>query len=339
MANTTISPNMKLPVPTAGQDPGPDWATNMVACLGATGGAIDGHDHTTNKGVPITPAGLNVNADLPLNGNNLTLARTVRFSSQGVAIPSSSPDVGCAYEVLGELYYNDAAGNQVQITKNGSVTGSTGTITGLPSGTASASFAAGTFTFDSATNTPATMAVGPLVIGAASVNPKTVTLGPSGSQAANYSLVFPTALPASQSAVVSDASGNLTFLAQEGSFYTPTLTATAGTSAAALSNWLYVRSGLIVYVSGWFTIVVDGSNTASFTATLPILPASSFGNAFQVIGTLGNAPLLTGGGFANVPTVLKLTSTSGAKTARIDIAYGSAPPTLQMTAIFSYNLS
>lgn len=207
MANTTTTPNMLLPVPVPGTDPGPDWANNIVADMYG----IDGHDHTTGKGVPLTPAGLNINSDLPLNGNNLTTTRSVRFSPQSVALPNAA-DIGTIYELGVDLYYKDGAGNNVRITQGGSVTGSAGTITGLPSGTASASFAAGTFTFQSATNTPATMAVGPLVIGRVAASSKTVTVAPNSGQSANYSLTFPAAAPDTNQSLVSDNVGNLSWV-------------------------------------------------------------------------------------------------------------------------------
>jgi len=206
MADITVTPNMNLPVPVPSQAPGPAWATNIVASMNA----IDSHDHTAGKGVPITPDGLNITDDLPMNENNLTEARTVRFSSQG-AVLADAADVGCLYEVADDLYYNDGAGNQVRITQGGAVTGATGTITGLPSGTASASYAGGTFTFESATSTPATMAVGPIETGAAIASPFKVTLSASASMTANYALTYPVDAPTANQILVSDGSGNLSW--------------------------------------------------------------------------------------------------------------------------------
>lgn len=50
MANTTTSPNMGMPVPVVGTDPGPDWANNINACLSI----IDSHNHSTGQGAPVT---------------------------------------------------------------------------------------------------------------------------------------------------------------------------------------------------------------------------------------------------------------------------------------------
>ncbi len=204
MPNTTTSPYMNLPVPVVSTDPGPDWANDINACMSA----IDSHDHTTGKGVPLTPDALNINADLPMNGYNLTAAGAVTFQAKISALTSLLRSLQV---VSADLYFIDGAGNSVRITQGGSVTGSSGTITGLPSGTASASYAGGTFTFDSATNTPANMAVGPLIIGSNTASPKTVTLGPSSSQPANYNLTFPLAAPSANQLPISDGSGNLSW--------------------------------------------------------------------------------------------------------------------------------
>ncbi len=206
MANTVTSPNMSLPVPVVGTDPGPDWANNVNSCLSI----IDGHNHTAGSGVPITPAAININTDLPLNGNNLTSIRTARFSPQS-STPSLPADLGCLYEGGVDLYYIDGAGNNIRLTQSGSPSGATGTITGLPSGTASASFAASTFTFQSATSTPANMNVGPVTIGNNVPSSFGVTIAPNIGIGANYNLFLPVALPASGAQALSvDSSGNIT---------------------------------------------------------------------------------------------------------------------------------
>jgi hypothetical protein len=206
MADTVISPNMSLPVPIVSQDIGPQWATDLNACMSI----IDQHNHGSGSGVQLTPSALNINTDLPFNINNATLLRSIRFSPQSSPLALAS-DIGCLYVAGVDLYFNDVSGNQVRITQSGSVTGSSGTITGLPSGTASASYSAATFTFQSATNTPANMAVGPLIIGRNAALSKTVTLTPNAAQAANFGLIFPSALPSATQSIVVDSSGNMSF--------------------------------------------------------------------------------------------------------------------------------
>lgn len=203
MANTTLSPNMMMPVPNVGQDPGPDWANNLNACLSI----LDSHDHSPGKGNQITPLGLNINSDLSFIGNNATNLRSTRFTPQGAAL-SNPTDIGCLYEVGVDLYYNDGAGNQIRITQGGAVTGASGTITGLPSGTASASFSGVTFTFQSATNTPANIDGASFILRNLSANSKGLTLSAPTSLAANYQIFFPL-LPAVKGIVTLNSSGNM----------------------------------------------------------------------------------------------------------------------------------
>lgn len=204
--SVVLSPNMSMPVPVVGSSPGPDWANDINASLSI----VDSHNHSSGQGVQINPDGLNISSDLTFQDNNITNPRSVRFFAQSSPL-SSSADLGALYESGVDLYYNDGAGNHIRITQGGNVTGATGTITGLPSGTASASYAAGTFTFQSATSTPATMAVGPLVIGNQVASSKTVTLSPNNSAGSNYSLLFPTGLPASLNYMTLDSSGNISY--------------------------------------------------------------------------------------------------------------------------------
>jgi hypothetical protein len=204
MADTIISPNMNLPVPVVGVDPGPDWATNINACLSV----VDGHDHSPGSGIKITPAGININADLVMNASNLTSVNAVQFQQIGAALTALLRSLQVVNK---DLYYVDGDSNAVRITQSGAVTGAAGTITGLPNGTASAVYSAGTFTFQGATSTPATMNVGPIVTGAAVANSKTVTIAASASQPANYNLTWPLVAPQANQGVVSDGSGNLSW--------------------------------------------------------------------------------------------------------------------------------
>lgn len=294
MANTTISPNMNLPVPTVGQDPGPDWATNIDSCLGA----IDSHNHSTGQGVLIQPSGLNINADLPFSGNNATTMRSVNFNNQGSPL-ATAVDLGCIYVSGGEFFYNDESGNHVQLTSGGSPAGGSGTITGL-SAPASASFAAGTFTFKTTATIPASMRIGPIITGAAVASPKTVTISASASQPANYNLTWPLALPGSTSFVNLDSSGNMGSVAATGTgnvvldtsptvtsatvvtpvfsgnstgtiigtTFSPTVTF-SGAPAIAGSNFWYTRNGEIVQMNG-FMDVTPGSPMTLNSVTIPI---------------------------------------------------------------------
>lgn len=264
MSNVVISPNMNMPVPVVAVEPGPDWATDINASLSI----VDSHNHTPGQGVPITPAAININTDLPMNNNNLTSARTLRFSPQGSA-PANPADLGCLVEISDDLYFIDGAGNVVRLTQSGAPAGATGTITGLPSGTASASFAGTTFTFQSSTNTPASLAVGPTKIAQAVTSGKGVTISANVAQAADYDLTLPIALSSSsQGFVVSDASGNLSFDPLAWIDYTPTLTAGVTLNAgSSVTRYRRVGQNLEIYGDLKFSTIT--APIGSFNFGLP----------------------------------------------------------------------
>lgn len=193
MSNTVSSTNMALPVPIVGVEVGPAWASDLNACLGL----IDSHTHATGYGALVTPSGLSISADLSFISNNATSLRTARFATQSAALALST-DVRCLYAVGNELYYNDGNGTAVPITLNGSVTGSAGTITGLPSGTASASYSAGagSFVFQSATNKSAYIDCSSVIIRNFSTSSFGCTLAAPAAMAGDITITLPT-IPAS----------------------------------------------------------------------------------------------------------------------------------------------
>lgn len=208
MSNSTISPNMNLVVPTVGTEPSPTWASDLNASLSI----IDSHNHSSGQGVPIQPNGMNINADLSFASNNATALRTARFTPQVSPLTSSSPDVGCLYVSGNEIYYNDVSGgHQVQITSAGSVNAGAGSISGLPSGTASATFSAGTFVWQSATNIAANMDFQSAVFRNSAASSFGLTLQ-APSLSSNLTQTLPTT-PVSQSFMAIDSSGNMSAFA------------------------------------------------------------------------------------------------------------------------------
>lgn len=116
MSNTTTSPNMDLPVPVVGTDPSPDWATNINSCLSD----IDSHDHSTGKGVPVGVAGINIDGDLTLNGENLTSANSLGLST---LVAADTSLLRTLQAVAVDLYFVDGAGNAVRLTQSGGLYG------------------------------------------------------------------------------------------------------------------------------------------------------------------------------------------------------------------------
>lgn len=211
-AETIISPNMNLPVPIVSQTTGPEWANDINACMSA----IDSHDHTPGKGVPISSSSLNITSDLPLNNNSLISAKAVTYSSQASFANSRS-----LYVITPDLYYNDGNGNVIRITQSGSVAGASGTITGLPSGTASASYQSvgGTFQFQSATATPANIDGASFIVRQQSVSPNGITIKSPNSLGASYNFTLPTSVPSFLSLLTMSTSGVLSTVG----YHTPTV--------------------------------------------------------------------------------------------------------------------
>lgn len=199
------SPNMNLPVPVVGVEPGPQWASDINACMNI----VDQHDHSSGSGVQITPNGLNINGDLVFNNNNATGLRSARFAVQAspIALPS---DVGCLYESGVDLYYNDGNGTQIRITQSGGVAGSPGSISNLVP-PASASYVPGTQTFvwQAGANIAANMDAASYIFRNPLITSSNgVTVSAPAALGSNYTLVLPL-LPVSQKIMTLDASGNM----------------------------------------------------------------------------------------------------------------------------------
>ena len=123
---STTTSNMSLLQPSVGVDSGPQWATDLNTSIGL----IDTHNHASGNGVQINVGGINIDADLEMNANDLTEVRTVRMENQAAALTAST-DKRCIYNVAGDLYYNNEDGTAIQITDAAiianSISGMTGT--------------------------------------------------------------------------------------------------------------------------------------------------------------------------------------------------------------------
>lgn len=202
LAQSNPSPNMSMPIPIPGVTPGPIYAQDINASLLI----VDQHNHSPGQGVMVQPNGLNINTDLSFQSNNAILLRTTRYSAQSAVLTGAS-EIGQLYVVGNELYYNDVTGgNQIQVTSNGSVNAGAGSITGLPSGTASASYSAGTFIWQSATNTAANMDAGSYIFRNSTASSFGLTLSPPLAMGTDFGITLPT-LPASTKIISMNSSG------------------------------------------------------------------------------------------------------------------------------------
>lgn len=358
MPDTTTTPNMSLPVPVPSTAPGPAWATNIVADMNA----IDSHNHSSGQGVQISPSGLDINSDLTFGSNNATALRSARFTAQVSPLALAS-DLGCLYVSGVDLYYNDENGNQVRITTGGNVNAGAGSITGLPSGTASASFSGGTFVFQSATNTGASIRCGPIEIGSTTVATHQTIVASNASQSVDISLVLPTVAPAANNVMASDGSGNMFWDSTTGTsslvrssgaqisttaittptfFGTPLGTITAGTYSPTITNgtgtttatgvWFYQRVGNVLTVSGT-AAATPSSGQVIFTTTVPILPTSNFSAANDAAGVA-----TTWLASATAQDSTKVEATTSAKTITVNI-YTTSDTARTLKIFFTYNPS
>lgn len=189
--SSTISPNMSLIIPTVGSEPGPDYGTDINSSLTL----VDQHDHSPGKGVQITPAGLNINADLDFNDN-----AAIDVSSVGLVAQGSVPAVFNVYANGVDLYYVDGLGNNIRMTQSGGVAGTPGSIANLVA-PASATYVSGskTFVWQSGTSIAANMDAASLVM--RNITPNStfgLTLKPPAALSQNYDVTLP-ALPVANS--------------------------------------------------------------------------------------------------------------------------------------------
>jgi hypothetical protein len=198
---------MGLNLPTVTVTPGPTWANNVNSAFSV----VDSHNHSSGAGVQIPTTGININADLSFNGYNATTFRSVRLQSQASVLGGVN-DLSCLYAVSGNLYYNSGAGQQIQLTIGGALNAtSIGGIGGdYSTSTASVSYssASQTFTFWQSSGTSAYIDCGPLKLHAIG-NANAVTFGANASMSSGYTLTLPVSLPAVQSFMTLDASGNI----------------------------------------------------------------------------------------------------------------------------------
>ena len=203
---TTLTPNMNLTIPVVENEPGPDYAFDINAALDK----VDEHSHLSGSGVPIVPQAMNINSDLPFQGNNATFLRSTRFQPQNSPlVSSSSADLGCFYVAGADAYYNDTLGNQVRLTQNGNVSGGAGSITGLSS-PASASYVtlSQSFVFQSGVNLAADVDARSVIFRNAGVSSFGLTLNPPSAMGANLSMTLPVVSSATSFMAI-DSSGNM----------------------------------------------------------------------------------------------------------------------------------
>lgn len=288
--------DLGITLPTVSITLGPAWATALNAALTSLIGVLE---------TRVTTPGLDINADLSFRSGGSSYrakdVKAVSFTNQTSALSAGDYAVTLfSSDADGNLYYNDNAGRQVQVTLNGAVNVSTaGGITGAGYGSGSVEVNwDGTDTYHmrlgSAADAFASVKVNDVKLNDGSGN--TITVG-APSVASDYTLTLPTAVPAAINAVVAaDMSGNLSFTS------TPTV-GTLTTTGAVTAVTLAVSSTSAL--SGTLTMAVDKDIVLSGTGKIVhgtrtlVLPGMAFKPTTNVAYTVTGSGQLTGSSAAD----------------------------------------
>lgn len=117
----TTTTNMSLVLPTPSITIGPTWAQDINDALEL----VDEHDHASGKGVKVKPNGMNINANLDFQENELENVGAVEFIEQSSAL-SGALNALKVHSYAGDLYFTNSSGSAVQITDGGSIVSSPG---------------------------------------------------------------------------------------------------------------------------------------------------------------------------------------------------------------------
>ena len=197
----TNSPNMSLPIPGVGTEAGPNYALDVNASLTL----IDQHDHSSGRGVQVTPSGLNINANLSFQTNAATALGYAAFSAQSTSLSTIQTlyvAPGTESPPAQDLWYTDSNGTAIQLTAGGVVNATIGSLPGE-------SYAAGTFFWKqgSGSTTPANFDIGSITLRPNSpATANGVILGPPSAIASQYNISLPL-LPASARVLSIDNTG------------------------------------------------------------------------------------------------------------------------------------
>lgn len=210
-------------LPTPGVTVGPDYANDLLAWCQEVETCIE---------AKVTPAGININADLSLASNGLTNADHIIIDNNGTSSNNRS-----VYVASGELYYKDGSGNAVQLTSGGNINiAGAGGFTGDYSGDADAEakFIAANkryeFYDDEPNQARAGIGVSELRLYGAGNNPTYVATIDIPALSANETYTLPSTAPAATSVINMDSSGNM------GTTLTPTLDSVTGTTTLTLNG-------------------------------------------------------------------------------------------------------
>lgn len=290
--------NMLLDLPDVGTTPVASAAAKLVDALET----VDTHDHSEGKGAQVTCAGININADLEMNGHELTEVGAVEMVSNAEAIAGAS-NANKINAVNGELYFTDGNGLPVRITSNG---GLDVTVSGGWSGDYSSTDAEGTYisatsTFklmqDATTNQAGILDVGDIKLRTTTAGESSYVTIKSPDPASNYDLTLFEAPPGSGSSLVTlDSTGQLD-TTETPAVQTLTATNSVTTPALTVSN-LSTLDDLTVNGAADFNNPVTFNDESTFTGAVvgPVTVSGVITADSGIVVTEGENITLSGDG-------------------------------------------
>lgn len=265
MANT---PNMDLNLPVVSLTLGPQWASELNAALEL----VDSHDHTTNNGVRIPTAGIQLNADLTFNSFAATELDRTSYTDQIAALT----DLRSIYTVNGDLYYTNTAGDQVKITAGNALNSTPGAISGLGDGGSSGVYYNDTdtlsFYYESTAQAKldiSTVQIHPYEVGPGPsftpvAHPEYIALTAPTSLAASYDLTLPAATPSRTLPLTVDVTGQMIYGFAAGTAADPSLAFTGDLNTGIYNS---AADNLAITTGGTARFTVG---TSGITNTLPL---------------------------------------------------------------------
>jgi hypothetical protein len=293
-------------IPTVSITEGEDYATMVNAVLTEIRATLD---------AKVTPAGIDINADLSLRSGGTRYGvkdvHRVSLYQQPSNLAAATYPAALYASSGGELYFNDAAGNQVALTNGGSIAATPGSITDLVA-PASVVWDSGSsdYHFYRAAATYADIAAGNVLLNDEDSN--FIRLD-APALAADYTLEFPNALPASASLLVATPSGSTGTLSfsRDITLDTLTLTGTSSVGGKMTFSTEYAHPQRIQHVTALECFV--GGATAA-TGANPHIIATANGQTVTI-----PIRLTEGDRLEEITIWIQTSANAGTRT--LDIAY------------------
>lgn len=275
--------DLGITLPTVGVTAGPDWATSLNTALTSIIAVLE---------TKVTPAGMDINADLSFRSGSTSYMATdvkaLEFTNQDSTLAAGTyPTTMFSCDGDGELYYNDNAGRQIQVTSNGAVNvSSAGGITG-------GGYGSNSVEVNWNGSTKYSMRTGAAADDYASVHVNDVLLNDGSAHtitvaapsiSADYTLTLPTAVPAGNGTIVQMATTG----ALSASNTVASLTTNSGGITAAAGQDIAV-STTGKYKHGARTVVIPG---CAFAATLLSGTAISADNGGHLLTSASDRTLV-----------------------------------------------